>query len=419
MVYASIFCEWLFADAQQKFFTVIQISGKVAFFIISMTNMPLDHFQLQKNISQLTDANLLRHTKAISTGVTPYLTYKDKTYLNFASNDYLGLAQHPAVSAAMIAHTQQHGVGSGASHLVSGHFTAHEALEKALAAATGYEAAMLFSSGFMANMGVIPALLGRHDAAFCDALNHASLIDGVRLSKAEKHIYPHLDMAALEKQLQQSKAQKKLMITDHVFSMDGTVADMQALTALAKKYEAGLLIDDAHGFGVQYGQAAENQHKADIYMATLGKSLGCYGAFVAGSQELITYLKTKARSYVFTTALPTALAVAALAALQVINETNNTLHKQLADNIAQLRAGLLAQGWQMINSHTAVQPVIIGEETSTLALAQKLQEAGFWVIAIRPPTVPAGTCRLRITLSASHTGEHIAALLSAMKLLSV
>lgn len=375
--------------------------------------MTLQHFQLDQHIAQLQNANLLRKTHSISSGVTPFMHLDGKPYLNFSSNDYLGLAEHPSVVQAAIDYQKTSGLGSGASHLVSGHFEVHEQLENKLAEVTGYDAAMTFSSGFMANMGVIPALITKDDAVFCDALNHASLIDSVRLSKAQKHIYPHLDVDTLASQLKASPAQKKLIVTDHVFSMDGTVADMSAMTALAEKYDAALMIDDAHGIGISYGQRADLPQKADIYMGTLGKALGCYGAFIAGSQELITYLKTKARSYMFTTALPPSLAAAALAALDVVADEPER-QTQLASNIALLREGLTAQGWQLMDSGTAIQPVIIGGEVETLNCMQQLKDAGFWVVAIRPPTVPAGSCRLRITLSAAHSTEQVQALVDAM-----
>lgn len=378
--------------------------------------MTLKHFQLNQKIAQLQAANLLRQTHSISSGVTPFMRLDGKPYLNFSSNDYLGLAEHPKVVQAAIDYQKAHGLGSGASHLVSGHFEVHEQLENKLAEVTGYEAAMTFSSGFMANMGVIPALINKDDAVFCDELNHASLIDAVRLSKAQKHIYPHLDVVTLEAQLKASPAQKKLIVTDHVFSMDGTVADMSALTALAEKYDAALMIDDAHGIGLSYcgfGQQADLAKKADIYMGTLGKALGCYGAFIAGSQALTTYLKTKARSYMFTTALPPSLAAAALAALDVV-EHEPERQVQLASNIQLLREGLTAQGWQLMDSSTAIQPVIIGGEVETLDYMQQLKNAGFWVVAIRPPTVPAGSCRLRITLSAAHNNEQVQALVGVM-----
>lgn len=404
--------------------------------------MPLSSFQLDKKIQSLKYANLLRHTKALATGVTPILHYQGKDYINFASNDYLGLAQHPAIADAMINYTQKHGVGSGASHLVSGHFAIHDALEEALAKATGYESALLFSSGYMANIGVITALVGKTDDLFQDRLNHASLIDAGRLSKANRFIYEHLDYAQLAQQLtqsQNSQSQKsqtqsqqnqtqaknqtqtnQLIITDHVFSMDGTLADVAKLHHLAHQYDAAVMIDDAHGFGLYYGQQKNSPLKADIYMATLSKALGCYGAFVAGSKELITYLKSKARSHIFTTALPPALASASLTALNII--ANEPIRQQrLKANIALLRSGLLRQGWHLPTfptdtqaENTAIQPVIIGAEAQTLAIASQLQQAGFWVIAIRPPTVPAGTCRLRITVSASHTSEHIESLLYCM-----
>lgn len=375
--------------------------------------MSLNSFDITNKINALEQANLLRHLKNISTGVTPTLIFEGKEYVNFSSNDYLGLAQESQISQTMCNFAQQHGVGSGASHLVSGHFDVHAELEEKLAHMTGYESAMLFSSGFMANLGVIPALLTKEDAVFQDKLNHASLIDGARLSKANRFIYEHLQYEQLGSQLAQANQGNSLVITDHVFSMDGTVADLKQLFNLANQHDAGLLIDDAHGFGLYYGQPKHAQYKADIYMGTLGKAVGTYGAFVAGSHDLITYLKTKARSFVFTTALPPMLAKATLKSLELI-EKQPERQTQLKANIDQLRNGLIDQNWQVLSSETAIQPVIIGEETATLKMAEQLKEQGFWVIAIRPPTVPKGTCRLRITLSASHTRQQIDGLLQAM-----
>lgn len=376
--------------------------------------MSLTHFNLPDQLNQREQQQLRRRLTALDYGVTPYLTIAGKTYLNFASNDYLGLAQHPAINQALqTSITQLEQMGSGSSHLVTGHHQAHDDLAKTLANATGYEAALTFSSGYMANIGAITALISKHDACFSDALNHASIIDGVRLTKSTIHRYSHQNHTELEEQLSREPALKKLIVTDHVFSMDGTVADVPRLIQLTEQYQAALMLDDAHGFGLPY----QAKPQADIYMGTLGKAIGCYGAFVAGSQALIDYLITTARPYIYTTALPPALAQATQTAVDIAF-SDKQRQQQLHANIEQLYTGLITQGWQMpvaAEQLTAILPIIVGSSTQALDLSAKLKAQGFWVTAIRPPTVPNGTARLRLCVSAAHRSEHITSLLAALQ----
>jgi 8-amino-7-oxononanoate synthase len=375
--------------------------------------MTLQHFALTEQLDALRTTQLLRHNRAVERGVTPFAWRNGRQFVNFSSNDYLGLAEHPALTDAVHTYLKDHGVGAGAAHLVTGHTSLHEQLEQRLAALSGYPRALLFSSGFAANLGVLDALLGHNDVVYQDRLNHASLLDGARLSGAKLRRYAHLDMPMLERLLaQDTLAQpqaRRLIATDQVFSMDGTQAPLAELRALAERYQAALMIDDAHGFGLR----AAPLPTVDIYMATLGKAVGSYGAFVAGSHDLIDYLTSKARSFCFSTASPPLLAAATLVALDLIEqqpERQAILHA----HIAQLRAGLIAQGWQILPSETAIQPIVLGDAAQALALSAYLEDQGFLAVAIRPPTVPHGTARLRITLSTAHQPEQIEGLLTAL-----
>lgn len=371
--------------------------------------MTLQAFQLPQQLADLTAQHLSRQTRAVERGVTPYVWRDGKQYLNFSSNDYLGLAEHPAVIDAAQDYLKQHGVGAGAAHLITGHTSLHDQLEQRLASLSGYPRALLFSTGYMANLGVMDALLSPKDVVYQDRLNHASLLDGGRLSGAKMRRYAHRDLAMLEHWLKTDDAPRKLIVTDQVFSMDGTEAQLIELIDLAERYQAGLMIDDAHGFGLR----AQPLPPVDVYMATLGKAIGTFGAFVAGSAELIEYLTSRARTFCFTTATPPLLAAATLAALDVI-AAEPERQQQLQANIQQLREGLQAQGWQLIESQTAIQPIIVGDAAQTLALSQRLADQGILAVAIRPPTVPHGTSRLRVTLSAAHTGEHVGRLVEVM-----
>ncbi len=358
--------------------------------------------------------------------------------LSFGSNDYLGLSQHPKVIEAAQLGAARYGVGATASPLVCGHSPAHEALEQELAALVGLPKALYFYAGYAANVGIIPALVGAGDAIFSDALNHACLIDGARLSRAEVHVLPHQNLAALAVALGQSDAKRKLVITDSVFSMDGSVADVPALLELCEAYDALLLVDDAHGFGVLgphgegslafSGMAGRNGVAAAwqggrldrlLYMATLGKAAGVSGAFVAGHPVLIEWLMQKARTYMFATAAPAMVIEATRAAVALI-ETGQDRRIHLQALLDRLQMGLsdaLAKPkctWRLSVSPTAIQPLIVGRNESALHLMAALERQGVWVPAIRPPTVPVGTARLRISLSASHTLSHIDQLVDAL-----
>jgi 8-amino-7-oxononanoate synthase len=353
--------------------------------------------------------------------------------LSFGSNDYLGLSQHPALITAAQDAAARYGVGATASPLVCGHSPAHEAMERELAALVGLPRALYFYAGYAANVGIIPALVGRGDAVFSDALNHACLIDGIRLSRAELHVVPHADLVALEQALQASTARRKLVVTDAVFSMDGNVADVPALMALCERHDAWLMIDDAHGFGVlgehgegtlsYFGMAGRDgvapawQGRMDrlIYMATLGKAAGVAGAFVAGEPSMVEWVLQKARTYMFATATPAMIAEALRASVRVMQE-EGWRRDHLRALQQRLREGVAAAGlpWHLMPSDTAIQPLIIGSNEAALAVMAKLDEQGVWVPAIRPPTVPEGTARLRISLSAAHTLAQVDQLVAAL-----
>lgn len=389
----------------------------------------LDCFNLHQSLQKQQTTNRYRQLTTIETGVTPTITINGKDYINFASNDYLGLASDPCLIDCFKNGVDEIGqIGSGASHLITGHSIWHERLTETLAQATGYEKALTFSTGYMANVGVIQALATKDTVIFSDKLNHASIIDGIMLSRAKLVRFNHRDYDQLETLLTQHSAKQKLIITDHVFSMDGTMADLSVLQTLAEKYQCALMVDDAHGFGLPYqaykGQSYPNKKPqadiADIYVGTFGKAIGTSGAFVAGSSELIDYLTNFARSYIYTTAMPPILAYVTQASVN-LTQTDHSRSDKLIINIKQLSQGLTAQGWQVgIDGElpkTAIIPVIIGDNDKAVILAERLKSVGFWVSAIRPPTVPVGTARLRFCVSSSHTDEQIARLLKVMQTL--
>jgi 8-amino-7-oxononanoate synthase len=343
-----------------------------------------------------------------------------RDYLSFCSNDYLGLANHPQVVAAFKEGADRFGVGSGAAHLITGHSYAHQALEEELAEFVGRPRALLFSTGYMANMGVVAALTGRGDEVFEDRLNHASLLDAAALSAARLVRYPHSDMPALQRKLSQSRARQRLIATDSVFSMDGDCAPLARMQELALDHDAWLLVDDAHGFGVlgdqgrgwcadQLGRGPENL----VLMATLGKALGTGGAFVAGSEAVIETLIQQSRMFIYTTAAPPALAWATRAALRLVRDGDDR-RTRLAEHIAYFRRGATELGVPLMPSTTAIQPVQVGGAGEAVALSEALRRRGVLVTAIRPPTVPQGASRLRITLSANHRREQLDRLLAAM-----
>lgn len=340
--------------------------------------------------------------------------------IDFSSNDYLGLASHPEVIEAMIEGARRYGAGAGAAHLVTGHCEAHEALEHELAVFTGQEATLLFSSGYLANMGAISALMSEGGRIFHDRLNHASLLDGGRLSGVRQRRYPHLDTETLERWLEKGSDQATLVVTDGVFSMDGHVAPLHALVSCTSRYGAWLMVDDAHGVGVLgKGGAGTVSHAGlspasiQLQVGTLGKALGTSGAFVAGSKPLIAFLTQKARTFMFSTAMSPALAMATRASLRLAS-LEAWRREVLQQHVALFRAESERQGLVLLPSQTPIQGVLLGENLRALAASEALARQGFWVVAIRPPTVPEGTARLRITLSALHTSEQILGLVQAL-----
>ena len=339
--------------------------------------------------------------------------------LDFASNDYLGLARHPALAAAAHAAIDELGVGAGASPLVTGHQHIHQRAEERFAAFSGLPRALLFASGYAANLGILTSFCDRHAEIFADRLNHACLVDGARLSRATFTRYPHLDLAALAKQLEASRAAVKVVATDSVFSMDGDLADVRELLALCERHDAWLVLDDAHGIGVlgATGRGALEhfglRSPRILYMATLGKALGGYGAFAAGAPEAIEWLVQRARTYIYSTALPPAVPAAAIAALDVV-DAQPALVATLRERIAEFRAASAAIGLELTGSMTAIQPLLLGDAAPAVEASRRLLEQGFVVPAIRPPTVPDGTSRLRVSLSAAHSREDVERLAHAL-----
>jgi len=379
--------------------------------------MPFSY--LSDELKDLDAEGLRRRRRVLESPQGARIVADGQEYLSFCSNDYLGLASHPALIGAAQAAAARYGVGAGASHLVSGHCALHHELETSLAAFTGRPAALLFSTGYMANLGIVTVLAGRDDEIFADKLNHASLNDAALLSRAKLTRYPHLDLAVLEKRLATSRAKRKLVVTDAVFSMDGDMAPVPELLALCERYDALLVLDDAHGFGVLGSGGRGILEHFDItserivYMATLGKAAGVFGAFVAGPVVLTYYLVQRARSYIYTTATPPLLSAALAASLRLI-EGEAWRRERLRELIAGLRQSLKLRRWRLMDSTTPIQPVIIGANQETLAVSEALRERGLWVPAIRPPTVPKGEARLRISLSAAHSLEDVAQLAAAL-----
>lgn len=340
--------------------------------------------------------------------------------LAFCSNDYLGLADHPNVIRALQAGANKYGVGSGASHLVTGHRTPHHALEEELAAFTGRQRALLFSTGYMANIGAIAALVGRGDVVFEDRLNHASLIDAGRLSGAAVKRYQHVDTGSLERQLASQAGNVRLIASDGVFSMDGDLAPLPVLARIATEHQAWLMIDDAHGLGVlgdtgrgvceHFGLTGD---QVPVLVGTLGKAFGTFGAFVAGTSDVIELLIQKARTYIYTTALPPAIAEATRASLKLVQQ-ESWRREHLHALIARFRRGALELDLPITDSITPIQPLIVGEAHDALHMAERLRSSGILITPIRPPTVPEGTSRLRITLSTAHSEAHVDTLLGQL-----
>ncbi len=378
------------------------------------------HAFLDRELAARREAGLYRRRRVLESPTGAEVVADGRRLVNFASNDYLGLAGHPAVAQALADGADRWGAGSGAAHLITGHQAAHHALEEELAAFTGRERALLFSTGYMANLGVVSALLGRGDTVFEDRLNHASLIDAGILSRARLRRYAHADAADLEARLADATGGAKLVVTDGVFSMDGDVAPLPELAAACARHDAWLMVDDAHGLGVlgdsgggSLAAAGLDGEAVPILMGTLGKAFGTFGAFVAGSDELIEFLIQAARPWVYTTALPAAVAEATRAALRLVRE-EPWRREKLAAHVARFRAGARERNLPLMESATPIQPLLVGDAERAVEVSAHLQKAGLLVPAIRPPTVPAGTARLRITFSAAHTEAQVDRLLDVL-----
>jgi len=397
---------------------------------------------LSQKIEKLKTQNLYRSLKTIDSDQGPEVIFQGEKYLNFSSNNYLGLANHPLLIEASIKATKEFGTGSGASRLITGSMSLHEELEKKIAAFKGVEAALVFNSGYHANLGIIPALMGQDDVVFSDELNHASLIDGTRLAKAKTHVYRHNDVGHLEELMRDLPPpappykggetpplckgrlggvdhEQRLILTDSVFSMDGDLCPLPEIIKLAEKYNAWVLVDEAHATGVfgERGRGVVEHSKIDsnhprlIQMGTLGKALGSFGAYVCGPKELIDFLINRSRTFIYTTALPPSVLAASLAAIDLISE-DGSLKNQLWENVEYFKNGLekiLASRGTACCAPTdsPIIPIIIGDTAKTMDVANKLFEKGIWATGIRPPTVPEGTSRIRLTLMATHTKEHL------------
>ena len=375
---------------------------------------------LQENLEKRRLQHLYRSRVRVDSPCSDQLSVNGKKVHNFCSNDYLGLADNSVIANAFKKGIDEYGTGSGASHLISGHSKAHCDLEQQLAEFTGRPGALLFSSGYMANMGVIGALVARGDAVLEDYLNHASLLDGGLLSRAKFQRYKHRDSEDLEAKLSTLNCKRKLVVTDGVFSMDGDLAPVANLADVCHNNNAWLMVDDAHGFGVlgKTGAGLVEElnlgiDQVPVLMGTLGKAFGTYGAFVAGSESLIETLVQFSRSYIYTTAPPPAVAIATSASLELV-KSEHWRRDKLKQLIARFRAGAEQIGLRLMDSNTPIQPVLMASDEQLLKANKKLLESGFMVGAIRPPTVPEGTGRLRITLSASHTDQQVDALLDAL-----
>lgn len=372
-------------------------------------------------VEQRKQQSLYRSRRLLETAQGAQVIVNGRPMVNFSSNDYLGLANHPDLVTAMQKAADTYGVGSGASHLVIGHSRLHHQLEERLADFTGYESALLFSSGYMANVGTLNALSQKGDLILQDKLNHASLLDAGLLAEATMKRYGHNDMQALSRRLQAAgEYEQTFVATDAVFSMDGDIAPLPQMVALAESRQALLMVDDAHGFGVlgEQGKGSrEHFHLSasdiPIYMATLGKALGVCGAFVAGEKALIEYLIQCSRNYIYTTALPPSAAGAVLAALDVMAK-ESWRRQHLQQLIQRFRQGMSQWQQLLLPSDTAIQPLVVGESDAALQLSDYLGQQGFLVSAIRAPTVPAGTARLRITLTAAHNEAQVDELVAAL-----
>ncbi len=375
---------------------------------------------LSAELQSRAEQHLYRKRRLLESAQQPEVVVDGQSCLGFCSNDYLGLANHPEIIAAFKQAADIYGVGSGASHLVLGHSKAHHQLEEALAEFTGRPRALLFSTGYMANVGTINALLGKQDAVFEDRLNHASLLDGGLLSGARFQRYHHNNPEHLESRLAQVDSPRKLAVTDGVFSMDGDLADLPELAAVTQNADGWLMVDDAHGIGTLGETGAGcvehfglTQAQVPVLVGTLGKAFGTAGAFVAGSEALIETLIQHARTYIYTTAMPPAVAAATLASLSLVKQ-GQARRQHLNHLIQRFRLGAQQVGLSLMDSATAIQPLLIGDAKQALVMSQQLEQQGIFVSAIRPPTVPAGSARLRVTITAAHTEDQVDQLLEAL-----
>jgi 8-amino-7-oxononanoate synthase len=380
----------------------------------------MSNWGFDAQLTHIKQQHLYRSRQTVESPQGAEIVVAGKRLVNFSSNDYLGLANHPSVVKAFIKGSEKYGVGSGSAHLICGHSAEHQALEEELAVFTGRQRALLFSTGYMANLGVIAALVGKGDDVFQDKLNHASLLDAGKLSGARSRRYLHADTNRLSQLLLQSTQAKQLIVTDGVFSMDGDEAPIEQLADVAKQSNAMLMVDDAHGFGV-LGQTGGgliekyelNQEHVPIVMGTFGKAFGTFGAFVAGSDALIEMLIQRARTYIYTTAAPAAVMAATRESLKLM-QVDTWRREKLAGLNKQFRLGASQLGFDVPDSSSAIQPIIIGDSAKALSVSQQLAAQGFMVSAIREPTVPSGSARLRVTLTAAHTDTQVDALLSAL-----
>ncbi len=367
----------------------------------------------EKELARWREDHLLRGLLRVESAQGPSIVVEGKPALLFCSNNYLGLAEHPALVSAAAGALQRFGLGSGASRLVSGNSLLHEELEAAVAAFKGTEQALLFNSGYAANTGVIPAMAGDGDVIFSDELNHASIIDGCRLSRARTAVFRHCDLDHLETLLRrEASARRKLIVTDGVFSMDGDIAPLPGLVDLAERYSGLLMIDDAHGTGVlgRTGRGTVEhfglEGRVPVQMGTLGKALGSFGAYVAGDRTLVQYLLNTARSFIFSTALPSAVCAASLAALELVDSEPRRM-ELLWKNRKRFAEGLAAMGVDTGGSATPIVPVIVGDAGKAFAAGKRLLELGVLAPAIRPPSVPPGTSRIRTTVLATHSDDDV------------
>ncbi len=376
---------------------------------------------INDELKQVHDSNLFRYLTELQTGQSPEVTIGGKNYILLASNSYLGLSVDPRVVKAAEEALRKYGTGSGGSRLVSGSSDLHRQLEEKIARFKNTESAILFSSGYLANIGTISSLVGPDDYVYSDELNHASIIDGCRLSKANLRIYNHLDFEQLDSLVSgDSNPGKKLVVTDTVFSMDGDLADLKVLAGICEKHNAMLMVDEAHATGVlgERGSGATEyfgvEERVPIVMGTLSKAVGSLGGYIAGSRELIDFIRNRVRSYIFDTSLPAASLAASLKSIEII-ENENESRKHLWKMIEIFKSGLSELGYNVIPSNSAIVPILTGDPGPTLRIAEKLREEGVFTPAVRPPSVAPGKCRIRSSLMSSHTEQHIKKALSAFE----